>query len=274
MPLALLVRISIAVMIVFAAVALPACGGGDDEPEGPCVNEFTADPVDCSNESAISASEAETTTSDTTEDATTEDTTTTTTATDELPIEELVAFAAGVTPEEVGCGDEDLEAAVGGGGTCEADGTEYVVAGLGEDLELDTLTARLAGIETAKKVSGSYLKPRAAKNGIFVVGNLSVTNEQGKPDRFDDFGEQVQLKAGQATYNEPFNVLNGVLTDSFLWKGKKIQPGQSQVGKVAFDVPELAVDAIETEGSLVVLNFGDEGNARRADQVGLIRTAE
>jgi hypothetical protein len=267
----LLVRISTAVLIALAALAFAACGGGEDEPEGPCVNEFTGEPVDCSNESAISASDAETTSADTTEDTTTA---TTATATDEAPIEEVVAFAAGVSPEDVECGEEGLEAAVGGGGTCEGDGTEYVVAGLGEDLELDTLTARLAGIDTAKKVRGSYLKPRAAKNGVYVVGSLSITNEQGKPDRFDDFGEQVQLKAGQATYNEPFNVLNGVLTDSFLWKGKKIKPGQSQVGKVAFDVPEPAVESLESEGALLVLNFGDEGNARRADQIGLIRTTE
>jgi hypothetical protein len=259
-------------LIALCAVAVAACGGGEDEPEGPCVNEFTGEPVDCSNESAISASDAETTTEDTTAEDTTAETTTT--STDELPIEELVALAAGVTPEDVECGEEGLEAAVGGGGTCEAEGTEYVVAGVGEELELDSLTARLAEIETTKKVSGSYLKPRVAKNGIFVVGSLSVTNEQGKADRFDDFGEQVQLKAGQATYNQPFNVLNGVLTDSFLWKGKKIPPGESQVGKVAFDVPETAIEGIESEGALVVLNFGDEGNVRRADQVGLIRTSE
>ncbi len=269
----MLVRISTFVLIALASLAFAACGGGEDEPEGPCVNEFTGEPVDCSNESAISASDAETTET-TTEDTTTTGTTTTATDTEEVPLEELVAFAAQVSPEDVECGDEGLEAAIGGGGTCEADGTEYVVADFGENLELDTLTARLSEIETAKKVSGSYLKPRAAKNGIYVVGSLAIENESNKPDRFDDFGEQVQLKAGQATYNEPFNVLNGVLTDSFLWKGKKIPPGQSQVGKVAFDVPEEAIESIETEGALLVLNFGDEGNARRADQVGLIRTAE
>jgi hypothetical protein len=267
------------VPIALAALALAACGGGDDEPEGPCVNEFTGDPVDCSNESAISASDAETTTEEittttTTGDTTSETTTTADTATEEAPIEEVVALGAGVSPEDVDCGEEEIEAAIGGGGTCEADGTEYVVAGLGEDLELDNLTARLAGLDTTKEVRGSYLKPRTAKNGTYVVGSLSITNESGRPNRFDDFGEQVQLKAGQATYNEPFNVLNGVLTDSFLWKGKKIPPGESQVGKVAFDVPELALEAIEGEGALVVLNFGDEGNARRADQVGLIRTSE
>ena len=274
MPRALLVRASTVTLIALAALALAACGGGEDEPEGPCVNEFTGDPVDCSNDSAVSASDAETTTEDTTDTTATDTTATTTTATDEVPIEELVSFAAGVSTEDVECGDEGLEEAIGGGGTCEAEGTEYVVAGLGEDLELDTLTAKLAAIDTTKKVSGGYLKPRAAKNGIYVVGNLSVTNESNKPDRFDDFGEQVQLKAGPATYNEPFNVLNGVLTDSFLWKGKKIPPGKSQVGKVAFDVPESALESIESEGTLLVLNFGDEGNARRADQVGLIRTAE
>ena len=269
----MLARISIVALLALAALTVPACGGDEDEPEGPCVNEFTGDPVDCSNESAISASDAEDTTETTTEDTTTTETTTATDA-DELPIDELVALAAGISPEDVQCGDEGLEEAIGGGGTCEADGTKYVVAGLGEDLELDSLTARLAEIETARKVSGDYLKPRAAKNGVYVVGNLSVANESGKAERFDDFGEQVQLKAGQATYSEPFNVLNGVLTDSFLWKGKKIPPGQSQVGKVVFDVPETAIEAIESEGALLVLNFGDEGNTRRADQVGLIRTSE
>ena len=266
-------RSVVAVLILSAALVLAACGGGDEEPEGPCVNEFTGASVDCSNQSAISASEAGTTAAETDAGATGEDGTETTTS-EAVPIEEIVALAAGVSPEDVACGDEGLEAAIGGGGTCEAGGTEYVVADLGEDLELDTLTARLASVDSTRKVSGDYLKPRAAKNGAFVVGSLSVTNESKRPERFDDFGEQVQLKAGQASYNEPFNVLNGVLTDSFLWKGKKIQPGESQVGKVAFDVPDLALEAIETEAALLVLNFGDEGNPRRADQIGLIRTAE
>jgi hypothetical protein len=256
--------------LAITALALAGCGGGEEEPEGPCVNEFTGEPVDCSNPSAISASAAETTSADAGDTAAT----TTGAATGEPPIEELVALAAGSSPEDVRCGEEGLEAAVGGGGTCEAEGTEYVVAGLGESLELDTLTARLTEIDTAKRASGDYLDPRTAKNGVYVIGKLSVTNESDRPDRFDDFGEQVQLKTGQATYNEPFNVLNGVLTDSFLWKGKKIPPGESQVGKVAFDVPKPALEAIESEGALVVLNFGDEGNPRRAEQVGLIRTAE
>lgn len=233
---------------MIALLAIAACGGGDDE--------------------------ADTTTAETTEGVTDETGAETTTTTEAVPIEEIVAMAAGASPEDVQCGEEGLEAAIGGGGTCEAEGVEYVVADFGEELELDTLTARLAGLDLAKKVSGDYLKPRAAKVGVFVVGSLSITNESKRPERFDDFGEQVQLKAGQETYREPFNVLNGVLTASFLWKGKKIQPGESQVGKVAFDVPEPALEAIESEGALLVLNFGDEGNPRRADQVGLIRTAE
>jgi hypothetical protein len=252
-------RAGAALGVACGALALAACGGGDDP--------------------ATATTSTTSTTTTSTEPGTftgtsTTSTSTSTTATEGAPIEEIVANAARVDPEEVECGDEGIESVLGSAGTCSANGTEYVVADYGEELELDTLTARIDEIEETDTVRGDYLKPREAKNGVYSVATLSITNEGSGTQVFDDFGEQVQLKAGTATYNEPFNVLNGVATDSFLWQAKKIKPGATESGTVVFDIPELAAEELAANGSIQVLNFGDEGNIRRADQIGLLRTGD
>jgi hypothetical protein len=241
-------RAPIGVLIAAAAIGLAACGGDDE---------------------------------DTTTAAPTTTTTTTTGATgatgpasdaEGVPIEELVAAAAGVEPEEVACGEEGIEVALGGGGTCTTGGDEYVVADEGEELELDTLRATLDDLETTKTVRGDYLKPRRSKDGVYAIATLSITNEGNGNQVFDDFGEQAQLKVAGQTYREPFNVLNGVATDSFLWQSQRIKPGDTADGTVVFDIPELAAEELGENGAIQILNFGDEGNIRRADQIGLLRT--
>ena len=190
------------------------------------------------------------------------------------PIEDLVAAAAGVEPEEVSCGEEALESAIGGGGTCSAAGKQYVVADRGEKLELDSLTAKLGDLKTTDRVSGDFKPARRSEEGTFAVATLAVTNTGEQAAVFDDFGEQVELEAAGEAYKEPFDVLNGVATSSFLWESKKIKPGDTQLGEVVFDVPKEAADDLEEDASILVLNFADQGNRRRADQVGLLRTAE
>ena len=249
-------RPATAALVAAAAIAISACGG-DDEP---------------ATTTSTSTSSTTTTTSTFTGTSSTS-TTTSTTATEGAPIEDVVAFAADVEPDEVECGDEGgLESVIGSAGTCSADGREYVVADYGEDLELETLTAKIDDIEETRTVRGNYLKPRESKNGTFVVATLSVTNEGDRPEVFDDIGEQVQLETPEGTYREPFNVLNGVATDSFLWRAKKIKPGRTVSGEVVFDVPEEAVETLDTDAAIQVLNFGAEGNIQRSDQIGLLRT--
>jgi hypothetical protein len=241
-------RAGIAALAVGVALAPTACGGDDD-----------------------TTTAADATTSTTT---TTGATGTTGPATDAggVPIEELVAAAAGVEAEDVACGEEGIEIALGGGGTCTAGGDEYVVADEGEQLELETLTATLDDLETSKTVRGDYLKPRKSKDGIYAIATLSITNEGNGNQLFDDFGEQAQLKVAGQTYREPFNILNGVATDSFLWQSQKIKPGRTVDGTVVFDIPELAAEELGDNGAIQILNFGDEGNIQRAEQIGLLRT--
>ncbi len=274
-------RRAAALVLAACVVIALGCGGGEDEPTGPCVNEFTGVPTECSNPSAISASEADTTpasTSTTTAGATgassTVPTSTSTTATQGAPIEQLVAAAAEVAADEVSCGEEALEEAIASAGTCEAGNTDYVVADREEDLELDTLTVRLADLATQRTVSGKFKSPRDSKNGKFVIATLSVENTGTKKAQFDNFGEQVRLTVDSETFDEPFGILNGVATDSFLWKAEMIKPGDRQVGKVVFDVPQEALIELETNGAIQVLNFGYEGNVQRSEQIGLLRTGE
>ena len=256
-------RLAVAALTACAALGLGACGG-DDEP--------TTTTVASSTTSTSTEPDTFTGTSTT---SSTASTSTSTTATEGAPIEELVANAAKVSPEEVECGDEGgIESVIGSGGTCSAAGTEYVVADYGEDLRLETMTARIEEIEETKRVGGNYLKPRDSKQGTFVVATLAITNDGNGNQVFDDFGEQAQLVAGSRTFREPFDILNGVATDSFLWKAPKIKPGRTARGDVVFDVPEEDAAYLDTNGSIQILNFGDEGNIRRADQIGLLRTGE
>jgi hypothetical protein len=251
-------RVALALSVACAALGLAACGG-DDEP---------------ATSSTTSSTTSGATGTDTFTGTSTTSTSTSTTGAEGAPIEEIVANAAKVSPDEVECGDEGLESVIGSGGTCAAAGTEYVVADYGEELELDTLTAKIDEISEDDQVRGNYLKPQESKEGVFVVATLSITNESDKTALFDDFGEQVQLVAGAERYDEPFAILNGVATDSFLWKQTRIHPGETTHGDVVFDIPESAAAELDASGSIQILNFGFEGNIRRSEQIGLLRTGE
>lgn len=248
-----MVRLTAICALAATALALAACGG-DDEAEAPGAPTSTATTGASGPTGATGATGAAN-------------------APEGAPIEELVAEAAAVDPDEVRCGTEELEAAIGGGGTCAAAGTEYVVADPGERLELDSLTAKLSDVATAGTVRGDYKDPARSREGRFVIATLAVTNTGERSERFDDFGEQVELEVGGERYKERFDVLNGVATDSFLWEAKQIKPGDTQLGQVVFDVGRPVAEAVEEDASILVLNFGDQGNRARADQVGLLRTA-
>lgn len=215
--------------------------------------------------------------------------------------EELVANAAGVTPEEVTCSTGATTDATSttststtatsttaststttaatdtdGAATCEADGTEYVIGNSETPIELETLTAELTSAEATDEVSGEYLDPRPPKNGVYLQAELNVINNGFAPAKFDDLGDQALLKVGARSVKEPFNVLNGVYTDSFLWEDQNIRPNNSASGGVIFDISTADLDQMNAEGNgaLMILNFGDEGSARGADQIGLIQLPE
>ena len=97
-------RVALALLVACAALGLAACGG-DDEPTTTSTTSSTT---------ASGATGAETFTG-----TSTTSTSTSTTGTEGAPIEEIVANAAEVSPEEVECGDEaGLESVIGSGGTC------------------------------------------------------------------------------------------------------------------------------------------------------------
>jgi hypothetical protein len=250
-------RLRIAALLSAAALAAAGCGG-DDEPETTTTSSTTT--TEAGATGATGATGAVAAGADAEPSG--------------PPIEDLVAAAARVEPDEVSCGEEALEEAIGGGGTCSAAGTQYVVADRGEKLELDSLTAKLSDLRTTDRVSGDFKPAQRAKEGTFVVATLAVTNTSDRKAVFDDFGEQVELEAAGETYKEPFDVLNGVATDSFLWESKDIKPGETQLGEVVFDVPDDTAEDLEDSASILVLNFEDQGNRQRADQAGLLRTAE
>jgi hypothetical protein len=250
--------ITAALAIGVAMMPLAGCGDGDDTTT---VITTSAPTETAPTEGTTGATGAEGETTTATEGAS--------------PLQELVGGATRRIPSEVDC-DAAPDATTG---TCQVEDTEIVVADAGETLELDTLTARLASLEATKQVS---TEADRTPGGIFILGKLSIGNRTNRPEFFDFYGEQTQLKIGRTTYGEDYEVLR-VLPGSFFSKNNQVRPKQTQVGSILFDVPPSEQDAIETNGALIVINFGDtskvsQSSTRRildaeVDQVGLIRTS-
>ena len=257
-------RTTLAVLTLTGAIAIAGCGGddGDDtttttgppEPVAASPEVLVANAAGVTPEEVTCSTGTATDTTSTTATSTTATTATSTTAT-----------TSTTTPTETG-----------GAATCDADGVEYVVGNSETPVELETLTAELLSAEAATEVSGDYLDPRQPKNGAYLTAELNIVNNGFAPAKYDDLGDNTLLKVGARTVKQPFNVLNGVYTDSFLWEDQNIRPNNSASGGVLFDISTADLDQMNAEGNgaLLILNFGDEGSTRGADQVGLLQLPE
>ncbi len=171
------------------------------------------------------------------------------------------------------CDEKEINSGARKEGTCTEGNTKVVVADLHSPLKLETLQAKLLGIEEHKTIQGKFGESDTA-NGVFVTFKLEVMNLSHAPQEFEE--EQSVLFVNESIYTQDFEVQNGIEQNSFLWKAAEIQPGGSVEGTVTFDIPEKIAKKITDEGNLDFINFGAEyfepEEFFEQEEVGTIRT--
>lgn len=160
-------------------------------------------------------------------------------------------------------------------GTCIDGKYKYDVVNRNSTLKLEELDVDLVSIDTTDVLADVGVE---RPNGVFLVITLAVTNRLSAPVYFDDTQDQTTYGAtvngDYNQYTEDFDAENGGDEQSFLWQGKEIQPDTTQTGTIIFDVPQEAVDNLDKDGNINILNFSDaESYGGRAKlPIGVIRT--
>ncbi len=140
------------------------------------------------------------------------------------------------------CDAQGINVDEGEEGTCvAADGRRVTVADRGSPATTPAMEITLTDVETPRSLSREGRTSRRA-GGVFVLLTLQVGNRLDEPVEFDP-GSQVELELGGDRY---FSEEMGTTT---------IESGEQREGTVAFDVPENAVDALETNGNVFFLPF-------------------
>jgi hypothetical protein len=164
-----------------------------------------------------------------------------------------------------------------GEGTCITNGVTYTIVNKNGTVRLETLTAKLDGISTARSVSSNVGTSLAT--GRYVIITLTVTNRMHSEQHFGPvLGErQVELLLGPNQYTEDFEAENGNHEPSCVSKeggvgGSAIQAGLSVTCDVIFDVPANLVSGLNTNANVFLTNFGDDIQASSSGPYGVIRT--
>jgi len=194
------------------------------------------------------------------------DAVTTTVTTGASAAEEEKGESEGESFGEGSCIERGIDTAERKEGTCSQEGHKYAVVDRQSTLEMETLDAKLLGIRKNKTLSSDLGSETAS--GIFVTFELSITNRTHTPATFEE--GQCWLYIDENVYTQDFEVQNGIEQQSFLWQGQEIQPQNSQVGTVTFDVPSSVLTDLEKGGNLDFGNFGSEGE--EGHEIGTIRT--
>lgn len=115
---------------------------------------------------------------------------------------------------------------------------------VGDSVQVGKLTYKVNSVQKLQQVGSEYLNKKA--NGIFVVANISVTNNDTEARTLDT--NMFQLKQGSTTYNcsGDATIYANDQNNFFL---QEINPNLTITGVAVFDVP---VDAASL--SLVVQN--------------------
>jgi Domain of unknown function (DUF4352)/Protein of unknown function (DUF2510) len=109
------------------------------------------------------------------------------------------------------------------------------IVGPNGSVEVDTLRWRLGDSEATKTIGNQEYGLGAKANGVFIVADLSVTNN--KDESVTLTSETVSLVAGDNTYDTDTNAETAFITEGgktfFL---EDLGPGVTGTGKVGFDV--------------------------------------
>ena len=141
--------------------------------------------------------------------------------------------------------------------TTDSTPSNVVHADVGKTVKLDSLSAKIENVSIQHSFSSDTGTSTA--KGKYVQVTLRVTNRANAPQEFDSTGDQTTLVlANNKSYTEDFDAENGNDQGSCVWKssdGGGLQPDQSTVCNVDFDIPAHAVASFSHLG---ILNFGDD----------------
>ena len=151
--------------------------------------------------------------------------------------------------------------------TTDSTPSNAVHADVGKTVKLDSLSAKIENVSIQHSFSSDTGTSTA--KGKYVVISLKVTNRANGSQTFDSSGDQTTLVlANGKSYTETFDVENGQDQQSCVWNDNPIQPDESAVRNVDFDIPLHAVASFSHVG---ILNFGDEVQSYdNTQQLGLI----
>lgn len=137
-------------------------------------------------------------------------------------------------------------------------GVTLILANRGSTAHLKTLSAKVVNVDTTDSISnGSGFTANA--HGKFVVVTIAVTNTTHSPQTFDEGSttSQGQLQIGNNTYSVSFDAENTNDPNSFVTNNNDIQPGETRVGTIDFDVPPSAAAQVYKHGALLLVDFGE-----------------
>lgn len=177
--------------------------------------------------------------------------------------------AAAKAPEETECEEKGISTSARAEGSCVDGGTRYVVVDKDGVLKLPSLEAEMLDLRETKTITGESGASATAKNGTYAVVELSITNRTDAPEKFED--SQIVLWVG-GPYTADAKVQSKVESKSFLGQDTPIQPGDSQVGTVVFDMSSADFKDLDKEGNVDIVNFGSKGEVLTQDEIGTIRT--
>lgn len=177
--------------------------------------------------------------------------------------------AAANAPEETECEEKGISTPAREEGTCVDGGTKYFVVNRDGVLKLPSLEAEMLDLRKTKTLTGESGASATAKNGTYAVVELSITNRTDAPEKFED--SQIVLWVG-GPYTADAEVQRKVEKKSFLGQNTTIQPGDTQVGTVVFDMSNSDFKDLDKEGNVDIVNFGSKGEVLTQDEIGTIRT--
>lgn len=115
-------------------------------------------------------------------------------------------------------------------------------ATVNEPLSLKGTTYQVTSVRTASSVGDEY--SGATADGVFVIVDLSLTNEKNEPATIFDDALRV-VGANGASYSVSDDALFAV--DDQLVGLEEIQPGLTQQGTLVYDLPQAAISGAELQ---------------------------
>jgi Domain of unknown function (DUF4352) len=140
-----------------------------------------------------------------------------------------------------GGGDEEPSVTPGGGGTEESDDGQ-TIANVGDKLTLKGTSYTVTKARTAQAVGGEFTREQA--DGIFVIVDLTLTNEKDEPATILE--DAVRLVGGNGNEYTVDSDTIGAFENALIL-AEEIQPDLSRKVVAVYDVPQAAVSGAKLQ---------------------------